>query len=296
MSSISNSPLVPEPSNTPEQRLFLRKKVSVPLPIELLPGKEVWLDDVGEGGLCVSGSSRLEQGTNTFFSFQFPDANTMIEAHGVVAWSDNAGRVGIRFTRIKPDSTAALKRWLKSETKEAGTASDNGSSSSANSLQTPRAHKQIADLAEQIASDNLAGKDALELIVQRALLLTRAGGAAIALRQGNEVTCVASAGNAPDLGAVLNIHSGLTGECFRSGNIVSLTDSETDSRVSAAICRELNFRSVLIVPVSRQEELIGVIEALSPIPGNFDGGDILLLGSLAELIAAAYPGLRRNNG
>src|SRR5579864_1950820 len=98
-----------------EQRLFLRRKVQTPLPIELLPGKEVWLDDLGEGGLSVSGSSPIEPGTATFFNFQFPDANSVIEAAGVVAWYGDSGRVGIRFTRIKPDSTAALKRWLNAD-------------------------------------------------------------------------------------------------------------------------------------------------------------------------------------
>src|SRR4029077_12068940 len=68
-----------------------------------------------EGGLSVSGSSRLELGTTTFLDFQFPDPNSVIEAAGVMAWCDNFGRVGGRFTRIKPDSTAALKRWLKSD-------------------------------------------------------------------------------------------------------------------------------------------------------------------------------------
>ena len=111
-SSLHSPPGSAEPVD--EQRLFLRKKVSLPLPIELLPGKEVWLHDLGEGGLSVSGSSRLEPGTATFFKFQFPDSNSVIEASGVVAWCDGSGRVGIRFTRIKPDSSAVLKRWLKS--------------------------------------------------------------------------------------------------------------------------------------------------------------------------------------
>ena len=113
MSSHPDSPFASGPPGFVEQRLFVRKKVDTPLPIELVPGKEVWLHDLGEGGLSVSGSSRVELGTPTFLTFHFPDSNSMIEAAGVVEWCHSSGRLGVRFTRIKPDSTAALKRWLQ---------------------------------------------------------------------------------------------------------------------------------------------------------------------------------------
>ena len=270
-----------------EQRLFLRKKVSLPLPIELLPGKEVWLHDLGEGGLSVSGSSRLEPGTATFFKFQFPDANSVIEAAGVVAWCDSSGRVGIRFTRIKSDSSAVLKRWLKSQPgpEESKTVSERAVEVV---LQPPRAHHDVAQLREAVSAARLEGRAALNLIVERMLLLTRASGAAIALREADEVVCRATVGNAPDVGTKLNLEASVTGECYRTGNIVSVTDSENDPRVDPELCRRLEFRALLAVPVTILEEVVGVAEVFSPIPGNFEGGDILLLGSIAEIIAEIH--------
>ena len=267
-----------------EQRLFLRKKVSLPLPIELLPGKEVWLHDLGEGGLSVSGSSRLEPGTATFFKFQFPDANSVIEASGVVAWCDGCGRVGIRFTRIKPDSSAVLKRWLKSEdpSKQGKEISE---PSTGIGWQPPRAHNELAQLRDAVTALNLKGRAALNLIAERMLLLTRASGAAIALRDGEAVICRATVGNAPDVGTQLNLEASVTGECYRTGTIVSITDTDNDPRVDADLCRRLEFRSLLVVPVATPQDVIGVAEVFSPIPGNFEGGDILLLGSVAEIIA-----------
>lgn len=273
-----------------EQRLFLRKKVEAPLPIELLPGKEVWLHDLGEGGLSVSGSSRVEPGTATFLDFRFPDPNSIIEAAGVVAWCDNFGRVGVRFTRIKPDSTAALKRWLKSD-QSSGSEEDAETTAPTAPLSTlvSRAHFEISDLRAELASEMLSSMAALKRIVERMAYHTRATGAAIALLEGSEVICRASVGNAPEIGIRLNIDTGLSGECYRTGNIVSLADSEHDVRVDAEVCKQLDFRSLLIVPVvSKEDSVVGVAEVFSTIPGNFEGGDVLLLSSIAELIGAIY--------
>jgi len=284
-----DSPIVPESQSFVEQRLFLRKKVETPLPIELLPGKEVWLYDLGEGGLSVSGSSRVEPGTATFFGFEFPDPNSVIEAAGVVAWCDGSGRVGVRFTRIKPDSTAALKRWLKSEQSSPPDQKAEHTAVPTLSALVSRAHFEISDLRNGLASKELSGEVALKQVVERMAYHTRATGAAIALRQGSDVICRASTGNAPGIGVRLNIDSGLSGECYRTGNIVSLADSDHDSRVDAELCRQLDFRSLLIVPVvSAADIVVGVAEVFSSTPGNFEGGDVLLLSSIAELIGHLY--------
>lgn len=260
------------------------------MPIELLPGKEVWLYDLGEGGLSVSGSSRVEPGTATFLDFQFPDPNSVIEAAGVVAWCDSFGRVGVRFTRIKPDSTAALKRWLKGDQLQppAQTAEPKAHASQLPTL-VSRAHFEISDLRTQLASANLSTEAALKRIVEGMAHHTRATGAAIAWREADEVLCLASTGNAPELGVRLNLDAGLSGECYRTGNIVSLADSEHDPRVDAEVCTQLEFRSLLIVPVvSAEDAIVGIAEVFSSTPGNFEGGDVLLLSSIAELIGDLY--------
>lgn len=290
MSPHPDSPAVPEPPGFVEQRLFLRKKVETPLPIELLPGKEVWLHDLGEGGLSVSGSSRVEPGTTTFLDFRFPDPNSVIEAAGVIAWCDNFGRVGVRFTRIKPDSTAALKRWLKSDQPSVPDEEAQAAPTTTPlSTLVSRAHFEISDLRSELASETLETEAALKLIAERMSYHTRATGAAIALRNGSDVICRASTGNAPEIGVRLNVDSGLSGECYRTGNIVSLADSEHDARVDAEVCRQLDFRSLLIVPVASEDDtVVGVAEVFSSAPGNFEGGDVLLLSSIAELIGGIY--------
>ena len=270
-----------------DQRLFLRKKVQTPLPIELLPGKEVWLDDLGEGGLSVSGCSPLEVGTTTFFRFQFPDANSVIEASGVVAWCGDSGRVGIRFTRMKPDSSAALRRWLKSDLPAFVNAPEN-SADAPIEVKPHRDRFDIKELTAEIDAAGLGDDAAFQLIAERMLHLTRASGAAIALHAGDDVVCRASSGNAPAVGTKLDVGGTLTGECYRSGNIVTVANIENEPRVDGELCRQINCLSLLIIPVFSGGGIIGIAEVFSPVPGNFEGGDVLLLSSITELIAEIY--------
>lgn len=288
MRSWTDSSIDSPESTIVEQRLFLRKRVPIPLPIQLFPGKEVWLDDVGEGGLSVSGTSKLELGTTTFLTFEFPNANATIEAVGVVAWCDPGGRAGVRFTRIKPDSSAALKRWLKAPAKSDPRLPTKSPEAEIVAVPTGPSLQAEMNRATSSPAPSLGCHLALELIAQRMLRQTRATGAAVAWKHSDDIICQASTGSAPPIGAVLDLHSSLTGECYRSGRIVSVADAEDDSRIDVGVRSILDFRSLLIVPIRRGDEVIGIAEVFSTLPGNFDGGDILFLGSVVELIADLY--------
>ena len=282
MSTLVSQPARTQPPN--EQRLSIRKRIPKPIPIELLPGKEVWLHDLGEGGLSVSGSSNLELGTSTYIRFQFPETNSLIDAAGVIAWSDLSGRAGVRFTRVEGDSTAALRRWLSTESSTAAAQETDTAQMDSALAGNIACLNEVSELQASISSQQLDSAAALDVIVRRMLDLTRASGAAIALRDGQDVVCRATVGNAPDVGVRLSSTS-LSAECFRTGTIVLLNDSENDLRVNPELCRELNFRSLLVIPITSGNELVGIAEVLSPNPRNFDGGDVLVLSFLAELIA-----------
>jgi len=267
-----------------DQRQLIRKVVSEPIPVELQPGGEAWVRDLGEGGLSVSSPSPLQSGTNTAIRFEIPETDSVIDAAGVVAWSDDAGRAGLRFTRVEPDSAAALSRWLKSGASTHASQSD-GAAHDADLAAKVACLREVADLQAIISSEHLETAAALDLIVRRMAELTRATGAAIALREGEDVFCRASFGNAPDVGVKLS-SSSLSGECLRTGALVMLEDSENDPRVSPEICRQLNLRSLLIMPVTSGPETVGIAEVLSPNAHNFEGGDVLVVSFLTDLIAS----------
>ena len=119
-------------------------------------------------------------------------------------------------------------------------------------------------------SADLALDLVLNEIVEHARLATGATAAAIALARGDEIVCRATTGaNAPDLGVQLNVHSGLSGACVQSKKWQRCDDTETDSRVDAEVCRDLGVRSILVFPVVREDELLGVFEIFSPRPNAF---------------------------
>src|SRR5579863_2763529 len=130
--------------------------------------------------------------------------------------------------------------------------------------------------------------EVLQLVAERALAITGADGVAIALAEGNAIVCRASAGSiAPDAGIRLDPNSGFSGECLVSGRIVRSDDAESDPRVNVAACRRLGVRSMLAVPLSAKQSVIGLIEAFSNEPYGFNDSDVRSLGLLAELILSA---------
>ena len=177
--------------------------------------------------------------------------------------------------------------------------------------------------AESLGSDLEA---VLSLIVSRSQSLLRTSGAAIALDRGRldrrredekrsdeskdretadhigennkddidqeptsrSMICRASAGpGAPPVGMSLQVGSGFSGECVRTGELSRCDDTETDERVDRQSCRALGIRSILAAPVRVREKVIGLLEVFSAHPGAFSENDCTVLQRFAETIAGA---------
>src|SRR5216684_9246049 len=131
---------------------------------------------------------------------------------------------------------------------------------------------------------------ALQLLAERAQYITGASGAAIALRRGehNDMLCRASAGsNAPEVGALLSMEYGLSGESVRTRQTLRCDDAETDPRVNRESCRMLGIASVVVMPLVRAQEANGVFELLSGRAYAFEERDITALERLGEMIQTA---------
>jgi N-acetylmuramoyl-L-alanine amidase len=140
----------------------------------------------------------------------------------------------------------------------------------------------------QIAAAHFDLEQSLEFIAEGARRLTGAGGAAIALREDRKVVCRGRSGLiAPDLGARLNPDSGISGECLTSGEVQLCDDTEHDPRVDVWVCRNLGIRSILAVPLRRQQDVLGIIVAFSGWAGVFGERDVRALKLLAGLVIEA---------
>lgn len=136
------------------------------------------------------------------------------------------------------------------------------------------------DLSAELALDVV-----LNEIVEQACLATGATGAAIAFARGAEMVCRASSGvTAPDLGTRLDMNSGLSGTCARTRQTQCCDDAFTDPRVDADVSRELGVRSVAVLPILHEEELLGIFEIFSPRPCAFGDRDLRTLEVLARRI------------
>jgi len=147
---------------------------------------------------------------------------------------------------------------------------------------SPAKEESGASLTEMARRDLEA---ALQLLAERAQYITGASGAAIALLEGSEMICQASAGpSAPALGAEVQVKSSLTGESVRTRQTLRCDDAETDSRVNRESCRALGIKSVMVVPLIRDQEVIGVFELLADRAHAFEDRDVTALERLAEMV------------
>jgi N-acetylmuramoyl-L-alanine amidase/uncharacterized protein YjlB len=130
--------------------------------------------------------------------------------------------------------------------------------------------------------------EVLQVVAERALALTGADGIAIALVQDGDIICRAATGHiAPEVGAKLDPHSGFSGACLRSADIVRCDDAEKDERVNLEASRKLNTRSMVAVPLRGRRSVIGLLEAFSTDAYGFNDSDVRSLTLLAELILGA---------
>ena len=253
--------------------------------------------NISEDGMAIQCHSPLPSERSLSLCLDLADCPEHIYTTGKVIWSNASGRVGLRFSELPAESLARLREWLFVNVMagvangEAEIAAFNGARSSGpprpGYSDTLAAVHAVQRQVDALGTD-LSG--ALDLIAQRAQVLVRASGAAIALSHRTQeiMICCASAGNdAPPVGARLQIGSGFSGECVKSGRLLRCDDTEIDPLVDRNSCRALGIRSILAAPARAEEKTIGLIEVFAPQPNAFLEADGRVLQRLAEAIVRA---------
>lgn len=238
--------------------------------------------DLSETGMGVQALSSAPTGAATSLQFDLPETGGRVDAMGRIAWTDSSGRLGIRFEEIAGLSRVHLAQWLSLDRRPVLTP---GLNVAMPTWPAPYTRDEISALRRDLITEKLEGDAALAFVVERVRNVTRATGAAIALEDGGFILCRASSGNAPGIGARLEPNAGLSGECIRTGEIVRCEDTESDPRADRLICRKLELRSMVIVPVRVQGRPAGVLEAFSSRAHAFQSSDVLLLRRIADLVA-----------
>ena len=129
----------------------------------------------------------------------------------------------------------------------------------------------------------------LQLLVERAQYITGATGASLALPNGEDMVCRASAGvSAPPVGARLQVRSGLTGESITRRQLLRCDNAENDPRVNLETCRKMGIASIVVLPLLRRSgEIRGLFELFSDHTYAFEERDLSALERMADLTLTA---------
>ena len=243
------------------------------------PAGEAVVVDLSESGIGLELAMPLQPGSTLAVDFDLPESGGHVRVDGRVVWFGAGKRAGIRFERVPDLASERLKRWVSLGRQPIRPAS------AESSVSTPVA--AAGENAALEADESLTLDRAVVQVLARAMAITKANGAAIAIGPPEAMVCRASAGNAPDVGVPINPSSGLTGYCVRSRATVRCDDTETDERVNAAACREMELRSALVIPVfsgRNADELSGILEVFSSQPRAFSPDHIAKLEKLTKIL------------
>ena len=145
----------------------------------------------------------------------------------------------------------------------------------------------IIRIQTEMAKHGLDLAQVMSVVVDRALGLVKADGAAIELAENDEMVYRAVSGVASgQLGLRLKLASSLSGLCVLSGEITRCIDTETDNRVNRMACRRMHVRSMVAIPLVHSGVTVGVLKVMSTLVDSFDPVDEAVLGLLAEVLSA----------
>ena len=268
--------------------------------------------DLSEEGMSFQSSGLMDVGETLNFSVDLSDPKTYFHTVGRVVWSNSSGRTGVRFQKTAPEDAVRLKEWLFANAFAGVIPDDQAPKAVGVPIPTDSFPQGLQERAPEespspspfrsyvsglLAAEGVKQEveslafdldSALQIVVQRALSLTHATGAAIALSDGDEMICRATSGpDAPPLGARLQVGSGFSGECVRTGQLLHCDDSEIDDRVDRENCRSLEVRSIMAAPIRSSHAVIGLVEIFSPDPGAFGDADKTVLQGMAEIVLGA---------
>lgn len=109
---------------------------------------------------------------------------------------------------------------------------------------------------------------------------------AVALQAGSKMVCRARAGNvAPDVGTPVPTDRGITAECIAARRIVHCADTTLDPRVDRSFA-EAGIRSILVAPLLRNNEIVGVLVAFFTFPDAYNETAVWRLEEAARQIIA----------
>ena len=263
-----------------ERRRHLRHKVHSPAYASVGAGVGGVVLDANDRGAAIESIARLIPQSLVDLRLDLLDTRGSAVTPARVAWCDEGGRAGLEFLNLTGESRRQLQQWLLLN---ALLATENASKlTQAGRPGGAPAAAALCPVPQKEAAGDAAWREAAE----RALVSAEADGAAIALAEGEDIVCRATAGEiAPPPGTKLNTESGISGACVRSGRWLRCDDPRLDPHVDRESCAALGIHSVLAVPIGQRGDILGLIEVFSRTPYAFKENHCSALQELAKIVA-----------
>lgn len=148
----------------------------------------------------------------------------------------------------------------------------------------------LVEVQKLIATGSSDFSGILDLIADRARIVSGAIGVAIGLLKADQLVYLAGSGSATKyvgqhVTTVLSVsaHKGARREILRVEN------AETDRRIEAAICRHRDAKALLIIPIYREHAVAGMMEVLFGGPHVFQDREMRTYWVMASLVEEAVP-------
>ncbi|TGM87029.1 sensor domain-containing diguanylate cyclase [Leptospira bouyouniensis] len=127
----------------------------------------------------------------------------------------------------------------------------------------------------------------LDLITLRSKELVSGDGAVFELVEGEDLVYRAASGSSSNqIGLRLKVTGSFSGLSLQLKESLNCIDSEEDNRVNREACRVVGLRSMIVVPLYFDMEVLGVLKVLSAKPKFFTDADVHSLNMLSSTIAA----------
>ena len=122
----------------------------------------------------------------------------------------------------------------------------------------------------------------MNVVLDRALAVANADGAAVELVDGDHMVTQAVRGLTESTGGLPAASDlSLAGQCVRLAIPLICRDTETDTRIDSESCRRAGVRSIAVAPLVHAGQGVGVLKVVSGQPDHFTDAD----GDVLELMA-----------
>lgn len=222
--------------------------------------------NISDGGMAVQTFRPIGHGRVSAIQFSCSkDTDPLQQCEGQVAWQESSGLAGIRFLQSMPELHQHIIDDLQAN-----------SDSALPPLFTCR--------------DKSSGSEfdaTLHLFACSAMALTGASGVAIALGDSSSMECRGSVGTAPEVGTKLLPSSGLSGQSLSTGAVILCDDAWSDTRVNRTAVEQMDSRSILAIPITNAENILGLLESFSKEPHHFNERHVEKLLPLVKILVEA---------